>query len=44
MLVVRKGDSAFTVRVLNGSKAKALTLDEEKARDLSLGKAAAAKL
>ncbi len=44
MLVVRKGDSAFTVRILNGSKAKALSLDEEKARDLSLGKAAAAKL
>jgi len=44
MLVVRKGGSAFTVRVLNGSKAKALTLDEEKARDLSLGKAAVAKL
>jgi hypothetical protein len=43
-LVVRKGSSAFTVRVLNGLKLKAFTRDEEKAKEAALGKAAAARL
>jgi hypothetical protein len=43
-LVVRKGGAAFNVRILNGLKFKALSLDEEKARELALAKAAVAKL
>ncbi len=43
-IVVRKGDSVFNLRILNGLKFKALTLEEEKARELSLAKAAAAKI
>jgi hypothetical protein len=43
-LVVRKGNSVFGVRLLNGFKAKPLTIDESKARDLTLAKAAAAKI
>jgi hypothetical protein len=43
-LVVRKGGAAFNLRILNGLKFKALSLDEEKARELALAKAAVAKL
>ncbi len=43
-LVVRKGNTAFTVRVLNGSKLKAFTLEQEKAKEADLAKAAVAKL
>jgi hypothetical protein len=43
-IVVRKGDSVFNLRILNGFKFKALTLDEERARELTLAKAAAAKI
>ena len=44
LLVVRKGGSAFTVRILNGLKFKELTQDAVKAKEAELGKAAAAKL
>ena len=43
-LVVRKGDAAFNIRLLNGLKEKELPLAEVKARELSLAKEAAAKL
>jgi hypothetical protein len=43
-LAVRKGTLAIQVRILNGLKFKALSLDEEKARELALAKAAVAKL
>jgi hypothetical protein len=43
-LVVRKGDSAFNVRLLNGFKAKPIPLAEVKARELTLAKAAVTKL
>lgn len=43
-LVVRKGRSAFVVRILNGLEAKALSIDDVKAREAVLGKAAAARL
>ena len=43
-LVVRTGDSAFDLRLLNGGKAKALTIDETKARELALAKAVVTKL
>jgi hypothetical protein len=43
-LVVRKGDSAFNIRLLNGLKAKALSEAEVKARELTLAKAAVGKL
>jgi hypothetical protein len=44
LLVVRKGGSAFTVRILNGLKFKELAQDAVKAKEAELGKAAAAKL
>ena len=44
MLVVRKGTSAFTLRLLNGLKLKAFTLAEEKAKEAALAKAAASRL
>ena len=43
-LIVRKGGSAFEVRVLNGFKLKAFTLDQEKAIEAQLGKLAAGRL
>jgi hypothetical protein len=43
-LVVRKGSVAFDVRILNGLKAKPFTLDEEKAKEADLAKAAASRL
>ena len=43
-LVVRKGNAAFTVRVLNGFKLKAFTREQEKAKEAELAKAAAARL
>jgi hypothetical protein len=43
-LVVQKGSAAFTVRVLNGFKLKAFTLEQEKAKEADLAKAAAARL
>lgn len=43
-LVVRKGDTAFNVRLLNGFKAKPIPLTEVKARELALAKAAVTKL
>jgi len=43
-LVVRKGNAAFTVRVLNGFKLKAFTLEQEKAKEADLAKAAVARL
>jgi len=43
-LVVRKGNAAFTVRVLNGLKLKAFTLEQEKSKEADLAKAAAARL
>jgi hypothetical protein len=43
-LVVRKGDSAFNIRLLNGLKTKAIPAAELKARELTLAKAAVTKL
>ena len=43
-LVVRKGDSAFNIRLLNGLKTKAIPAAELKARELALAKAAVTKL
>lgn len=43
-LVVRKGGTAFTLRVLNGLKLKAFGLDQEKAKEADLAKAAAGRL
>ena len=43
-LVVRKGNSAFNIRLLNGLKAKELSEAEVKARELTLAKAAVGKL
>ena len=43
-LNVRKGASTIQLRVLNGGKLKELTLDEEKAKEADLGKAAAGRL
>jgi hypothetical protein len=44
LLAVRKGGSAFTVRILNGLKLKPFTLAEEKAKEADLAKAAVTKL
>lgn len=44
ILVVKKGGTVFTVRVLDGLKLKPLGLDVVKAKELELAKAAAAKL
>ena len=43
-LVVKKGATVFTVRILNGLKAKALDKGVLKTRELELAKAAAAKV
>jgi hypothetical protein len=43
-LVVRKGGTAFNVRILNGLKLKAFTLEQEKAKESDLAKAAASRL
>ncbi|HSC30573.1 MAG TPA: hypothetical protein VLD17_02530 [Gemmatimonadaceae bacterium] len=39
-LMVRKGSVQFGVRVLNGLKFKPFTLDQEKAKELTLAQAA----
>ena len=44
VLAVRKGGAAFVVRILNGLKFKALSIEDVKAREAVLGKAAAARL
>lgn len=43
-LVVKKGGTVFTIRLLNGLKAKALDLATVKTRELDLAKAVAAKV
>jgi hypothetical protein len=43
-LVVKKGGTVFTIRVLNGLKAKALDQTAVKTRELDLAKAVATKL
>lgn len=43
-LAVRKGKSAIQVRVLNGLKFKPFTLEQEKAKEADLAKAAVARL
>ncbi|MGH7615935.1 MAG: hypothetical protein ACREPM_01770 [Gemmatimonadaceae bacterium] len=43
-LFVRKGNTGFSVRVLNGLKLKAFTRDEEKSKEADLAKAAVARL
>ena len=43
-LAVRKGGSAFTVRILNGLKSKPFAIAQVKAKEADLAKAAAAKL
>jgi hypothetical protein len=42
--VVRKGSSAFNVRILNGLKFKPFALGQVKAKEADLAKAAVAKL
>jgi len=42
-LVVRKGQATFTLRVLNGLKLKAFSLEQEKTKEATLGKAAAGR-
>jgi hypothetical protein len=44
LLVVRKGGSAFNVRILNGLKFKPFALTQVKAKEADLAKAAVAKL
>jgi hypothetical protein len=41
---VRKGNNAISIRILIGSKSKPFTLDQEKAKEAVLAKAAVAKL
>ena len=43
ILQVRKGSSCFTLRILNGLKSKAFTLDEVKAKEATLAKEAAGR-
>ena len=43
ILQVRKGSSVFTLRILNGLKSKAFTLDEAKAKEATLARAAASR-
>lgn len=43
-LIARKGDAAVQIRILNGLKLKAFTLDQEKTKEADLAKAAIAKL
>ena len=43
ILQVRKGGSVFTVRILNGLKSKPFTLEEVKAKEATLARAAAAR-
>jgi hypothetical protein len=42
-LFVKKGNSAFSVRILNGLKLKAFTREEEKSKEAALAKAAVAR-
>lgn len=44
ILVVRKGNTAIGVRILNGLKFKAFTLEQEKAKEAELAKAAVGRL
>ena len=44
ILVVRKGGSAFNIRILNGLKFKPFATDQVKAKEADLAKDAAAKL
>ncbi len=44
VLVVRKGSSAFNLRILNGLKFKAFAVGEVKAKEAELAKAVVAKL
>ena len=44
MLNVRKGTTAIQVRILNGLKFKAFPLEQEKAKEAEIAKAAAARL
>jgi hypothetical protein len=43
-LYARKGNAAFSVRILNGLKLKAFTRDQEKTKEAALAKAAAGRL
>jgi hypothetical protein len=43
-LVVKKGATVFTIRVLNGLKLKAIPMDGIKAKELELAKAAVTKV
>ena len=43
-LFVRKGQTAFSVRILNGLKMKAFSREQEKAKEADLAKAAVARL
>ena len=43
-LFVRKGETAFSVRILNGLKLKAFTLEQERTKEADLAKAAASRL
>lgn len=38
-LVVRKGNAAFTVRIVNGLKLKAFTLEQERSKEVTLAQA-----
>jgi hypothetical protein len=40
---VRKGDAAFAIRILTGSRPRPFTLDQEKAKEAVLAKAAVAR-
>jgi len=44
MLVVRKGTSAFNLRILNGLKSKPFGVDQVKAKEADLAKDVLAKL
>jgi hypothetical protein len=44
ILVVKKGSTAFSVRILNALEKKSLTHDQEKAKEADLAKAAAGRL
>ena len=44
ILAVKKGSTAFVIRILNGLKLKPLAIDAVKAKEAELGKAAAGRL
>ncbi len=44
ILIARKGNTAIAVRILNGLKFKAFTLEQEKAKEAELAKAALGRL